>query len=37
LIHELNLPIAANPLDKEQSNFFKQVKIPTVRNIKLKN
>ena len=36
LIHELNLPIAANPLDKEQSNFFKQVKIPTVRNTRLK-
>ena len=36
LINELNLPIAENPFDKEQSAFFKTVKIPTVRNTRLK-
>ena len=36
LVNELNLPIAASPLDEQQSKFFKEVKIPSVRNARLK-
>lgn len=36
LINELELPIAANPLDAQQSKFFKSIYVPNPRNVKFK-
>jgi|TARA_B110000914_G_scaffold40432_1_gene33828 hypothetical protein len=36
LIDELEIPIAENPLDAQQSSFFKSIYVHNLRNVKLK-
>jgi|TARA_B110000908_G_scaffold85608_1_gene102272 hypothetical protein len=36
LINQLEIPIAATPLDAQQSKFFKSIYVPTPRNVKFK-
>ena len=36
LINQLEIPIAANPLDAQQSSFFKSIYVHNLRNVKLK-
>ena len=36
LINQLEISIAANPLDAQQSSFFKSIYVHNLRNVKLK-